>query len=188
PYETFVKGEQNDVAVLVGANRDEGEAFIRGRTITAANFRSELEHGLPAFLIDLVGVPRQVASDREAHAFVAAFNRDIRFTWDMWTWARLVSRKNPRVFAYEFTRAPPAGAPLAGLGATHGAEMPYVFDHLDLQALPWSEADRKLADAMATYWTNFAKTGDPNSAGVPAWPAFTEASPQGMLLGEEVRS
>ncbi len=43
PYEVFVDGQQNDVAVLVGANRDEGEYFLRGHTITAANFRSELE-------------------------------------------------------------------------------------------------------------------------------------------------
>ena len=73
PYETFLNGEQNDIAVLVGANRDEGELFMRGHTVTAANFRSELERGLPAFLIDLIGVPRAVASDAEAHVFVAAF-------------------------------------------------------------------------------------------------------------------
>jgi len=165
PYEIFVEGEQNDVPVLVGVNRDEGDYFVRRDTITAANFRSELEHSLPAFLIDLAGVPRQVANDAEARTTVLTFHRDIRFGWDMWTWARLASRKNRSVFAYEFSRGPVA---------THGAEMPYVFD--------------RLPSTMATYWTNFAKTGDPNSAGVPAWPAFTESNPQGMLLGDEVRS
>ena len=194
PYDTFLSGEQNDIAVLVGANRDEGELFIRGQTVTAANFRAELERGLPAFLIDLIGVPRAVASDADAHALVAAFNRDVRFGWDMWAWARLASRKSRNVFAYQFSRTPPPGSPFAGLGATHGAEMPYVFDHLDLQPLPWPDADRRLAAAMATYWTNFAKTGDPNgvagsgSAGLPAWPAFTEANPRGLLLGDEVRA
>jgi para-nitrobenzyl esterase len=187
PYDVFLDGQQNDVAVLVGTNRDEGEFFIRGRAITKVNFRSELEHGFPAFLVDLAA-PREVASDAEAHAAVAVFNRDMRFGWDMWTWARLAARKSRSVFAYEFARTPPLGSPHAALGATHGAEMPYVFDHLDLQALPWTEVDRRLASTMAKYWTNFAKTGDPNGPGLLAWPAFTESSAQGLLFGEEVRS
>ncbi|HEX5110371.1 MAG TPA: carboxylesterase/lipase family protein [Vicinamibacterales bacterium] len=184
PYEVFRDGQQNDVAVLVGVNRDEGEYFIRGRTITAANLRSELERDFPAFLIDLAGAPRAAASDEEAHAAVARFNGDLRFGWDMWTWARLAAGKGGRVFAYEFSRVPPSGA----LGATHGAEMPYVFDHLDVQALPWTQADRRLASLMSAYWTNFAKTGDPNGAGLPAWPAFTESSQEGLLLGDDVRA
>ncbi|MEJ0035090.1 MAG: carboxylesterase family protein [Gammaproteobacteria bacterium] len=188
PYEDFLDGQRNDVAVLVGENRDEGELFIRGRTITTANMRSELEHGFPAFLVDLAGPVGEIASDTQAHAAVATFNRDMRFGWDMWTWARLASRKNGIVYAYQFARVPPQGSPFAALGATHGAEMPYVFDHLDLQALPWTEADRALASTMAKYWTHFAKTGDPNGAGLPAWPAFTESGGRGLLLGDEVRS
>lgn len=187
PWEVFAEGQQNDVAVLVGANRDEGEYFLRGRMITAANYRSELQRGLPPFLVDMMAPRREVTSDAEAHGVVTTFNRDLRFGWDMWTWARLASRKTHNVFAYEFSRAPPPGSPHAALGAMHGAEMPYVFDHLDLQALSWPDADRRLASVMATYWTNFAKTGDPNGAGLPAWPAFTESSPQGLLFGEDVR-
>jgi para-nitrobenzyl esterase len=36
---------------------------------------------------------------------------------------------------------------------------------------------------MATYWTNFAKYGDPNGEGVPEWPAFSDANPEVMYLG-----
>ena len=187
PYDIFIEGRQNDVAVLIGLNRDEGEWFIRGRTITTVNFRSELERGFPAFIVNLAGPPES-ATDAHAHTAVAAFNRDIRFGWDMWTWARLASRRSRNVFVYEFTQVPPHGSPYAGLGATHGAEMPYVFDNLDLQPLPWTDADRRLAAAIGTYWTNFAKTGDPNGAGLPAWPAFSESNPQGLLLGEEIRA
>ena len=75
---------------------------------------------------------------------------------------------------------PPPGSPFATLGATHGAEMPYVFDHLDQQPLPWADADRRLAAAMATYWTNFAKTGDPNGAGLAG---IHRGEPAGPVTG-----
>jgi len=188
PYEIFLDGRQNDVELLVGVNQDEGEYFIRGRTITEANFRSELERSFPAFLIDLAGVPREVANDAEARATVAIFNRDMRFGWNMWTWARLAARNDRSVFAYQFSRLPPPESPWTALGATHGAEMPYVFDQLDLHALPWTQTDRQLASMMAAYWTNFARTGDPNGAGMPMWPVFTESDPQGLLFGDEVQS
>ena len=42
--------------------------------------------------------------------------------------------------------------------------------------------DRALSEQMADYWTNFAKTGNPNGPGLPVWPRFTEADRQVMHL------
>lgn len=55
-------------------------------------------------------------------------------------------------------------------GATHAVERPYVFDNL--YALGWATTDRdqRAATIMADYWTGFARDGDPNGAGRPAWP------------------
>ncbi len=39
---------------------------------------------------------------------------------------------------------------------------------------------------MGDYWTNFAKTGDPNSSGIPGWPKFSVDNPQWMVLGKKV--
>ena len=41
---------------------------------------------------------------------------------------------------------------------------------------------RTVAEQMAEYWTDFAKTGDPNGPGLPSWPRFSEASPRVMRL------
>lgn len=61
-----------------------------------------------------------------------------------------------------------------------------MFDHLNQAAWDWTPADTALADAMSTYWTNFAKTGDPNGTGVPAWPAFA-GSKAVLYLGDTIR-
>lgn len=50
----------------------------------------------------------------------------------------------------------------------------------------WSDADRALADVMATYWTNFAKSGDPNGAGVPVWPNYTNDSERVLHFEDSV--
>jgi para-nitrobenzyl esterase len=57
-----------------------------------------------------------------------------------------------------------------------------VFQDERLPTWDWGPADRRLAAQMAAYWTNFAKTGDPNGPGLPAWPRFTQANRQVMLL------
>jgi para-nitrobenzyl esterase len=60
-------------------------------------------------------------------------------------------------------------------GAVHSGDLPYVFGYFPKTgniAGNFGEVDRKLADLMETYWTNFAKTGNPNGSMLPNWPEF----------------
>lgn len=60
-------------------------------------------------------------------------------------------------------------------GSTHGAEMAYLFgleDYPAMYNISVTPADVDLSRTMMKYWTNFAKTGDPNSDGVPRWETY----------------
>jgi para-nitrobenzyl esterase len=77
---------------------------------------------------------------------------------------------------YEYMFDPP----IAGEKATrHSAEIPFVFGNLLLKgtlAGPYTDADMKISADVQTYWTNFAKTGNPNGNGLPEWPKFNGTS------------
>jgi len=172
PFDAFAKGAQSDVPILIGVNAQEARSLTDVRDVTAANFAAGIEKRwgkLPPPLI----AAYPFKSDDEAKQARIDFETDLRFGWDMWAWARLqtATGKAP-VFAYRFDRAPPfpPNGPHAGWGAGHFAELWYMFDHQTQERWPWTEDDRKLADAMAAYWTNFVRTGDPNASALPAWP------------------
>ena len=186
PYQAFASGTQNDVPLLIGSNADEARAMVDVSQETAATFSSDLERSvgqLPPALI--AAYPH--STDEEARQAQLGLERDLRFGWDMWAWARLQAGtgRNP-VFYYSFRQRPPfpAGSVYAGWGASHFAELWYVFDHLDQSPWKWTAGDRKLAAEMSSYWVNFAKSGDPNGPGLPPWPAFTETGSKVQYLAD----
>jgi para-nitrobenzyl esterase len=188
PYETFASRLQNDVSLLIGSNADEARAIVDVSHETAATFDSDLEHSvgqLPAALV--AAYPH--ATDEEARQAQLGLERDLRFGWDMWAWARLQAGtgKSP-VFYYWFRQQPPfpAGSLYAGWGASHFAELWYVFDHLDQSPWNWTAGDRKLAEEMSSYWVNFARSGDPNGPGLPSWAAFTNVASKVQYLAAPI--
>jgi len=60
-------------------------------------------------------------------------------------------------------------------------DIEYVFGTLDSKDTAWRPADRSVADMMGAYWTNFARTGDPNGPGLPTWPPL-RASGERMVM------
>jgi para-nitrobenzyl esterase len=188
PYEAFASGQQNDVPLLIGSNADEARAMVDVSHETAATFDSNLEHSVGQLPPALVAAYPH-ATDEEARQAQLGLERDLRFGWDMWAWARLQAGtgKSP-IFYYSFRQQPPfpAGSVYAGWGASHFAELWYVFDHLDQSPWNWTTADRKLAEEISSYWVNFARSGDPNGPGLPLWAAFTNAGNKVQYLADPI--
>ena len=103
--------------------------------------------------------------------------------------ARLVGQsmqgKKSQAYLYQFSRRPDT-AKARKLGAFHGVDLAYVFGTLTKKE-GYDTTDSQLAAAMMAYWTNFAKTGNPNGSGLPNWPAYAKQSERILNLGEQIQ-
>jgi para-nitrobenzyl esterase len=85
-------------------------------------------------------------------------------------------RADSPVYRYRFELAAPPSRFHPGGFAFHSDEIEYVFGTLDTRpGAEWRAEDRKLSEQMMDYWTNFAKTGDPNGPGLPTWPRYDQS-------------
>ncbi|HEU0311328.1 MAG TPA: carboxylesterase/lipase family protein [Sphingomicrobium sp.] len=190
PHDAYAAGKQNDVDLLIGTNASEGTFFLDPASVTIGNFDAVLGQTYPSLLLWAVGASPG-KTDADARKEAVSIDTDMRFRWGMWAWARHASKNGKRrVFFYRFTGQPAyrSGHPYFGLGPTHGAELPYVFGDLDSRAASWTAADQKLASTVQQYWTNFARSGDPNGTGLPRWPRFDDDQAMVMQLGPESRA
>ena len=103
----------------------------------------------------------------------------------MHVWAAQQVKASRRLYTYFFDRAIP-WPDHPEFGAFHSGELPYFFHNLSRLKRPWEPVDRKLADTVVSYVTNFAKTGDPNGGGLPRWSAYDPATYTTMQLGARV--
>ena len=122
-----------------------------------------------------------VSSDADVTAVQKTAGRDrVRVSMNLWAAEQLNASK--RMYTYFFNHVLPWPAH-PEFGAFHTSEVPYIFQTITKIDRPWEPADKKLSDTVSSYWTNFAKTGDPNGPGLPSWPAYSPTNHQTMELG-----
>jgi para-nitrobenzyl esterase len=181
-YELYRAGRFNDTPVLIGTNSDEGALFEQPG-MNAARFESLVRDGYGKQAETVLAA---YAHGSEADAIAAGKNlrRDSLFAWPTWAWAMLQSEKGKgHAYVYYFDHR----TPQSPNGANHGSEIAFVFRNLigggpvGLGGPPRPE-DNAMSELMSSYWVNFAKTGDPNGAGLPRWPAFTSSSQNLMFF------
>jgi len=51
---------------------------------------------------------------------------------------------------------------------------------------PWEDTDRKLSDAITSYWVNFAATGNPNGEGLAKWPVYDPHTDPAIEFGDQI--
>jgi para-nitrobenzyl esterase len=182
PELAWVQGKIANVPLLVGANADEGTTLLSGLPVQDVKGYENM--------VKLTERPQEILklfpakTDEEVKPALNKLIAVSAFIAPARTMARLASKESSKVFLYHFTRVPPLPG-LQKLGAYHGAEIAYAFGNLG--PLSKEPIDSSLSDKMKRYWTNFAKTGDPNGTGLPVWPAYQKDKDQYLELGSEIK-
>jgi para-nitrobenzyl esterase len=171
----YSSGNESHVPLLAGWNRDEGtyQAIFKSDAPTAENFvkRAHAVYGVKA---DAFLKLYPAATDEQAKRSAQDLAGDQFIGFSTWKWIEMqAATGHSPVYRYEFDQAPPQPAGEASHGAYHSSEIEFVFGALASKNLPWTPEDFKLSDLMSTYWSNFARTGDPNGPGLPKWPVYT---------------
>jgi para-nitrobenzyl esterase len=187
PKEAWGAGAQHDVPLIVGYNRDEATFFLRTRgalPATVAEYRESVAKRFPDAAERILEL-YPAKSDDEVYWAEIALRTDSTLGTSAPEQLRGMFSVKSKGRLYYFTRVPPG--PLAEkMGASHAAELRYVFGTIPPQTS--TDVDRRLSEAMIRYWTEFAKSGDPNGPGLPTWPAFEKGSESYLELGDKIES
>jgi para-nitrobenzyl esterase len=188
PRTLMQTGKAHDVPVMIGTNADEGTLFSKYqlpiKRPLGYQFVLQLAFGADAPLVSRMfpapgadDVPQQVDRVLTLSCFTASARRTARWLAE--------TRKSP-VYLYYFSRVSPALA-AKGMGATHGAEIFYIFGTAPSR-MEFTPQDAALSQTMRSAWIRFARSGDPNGNGLPAWPTYQAAKDEHLEFGDEIRT
>ena len=158
--EGFAAGKQAKVPLLIGGNSNEASLFRPAATAVDAIPAARKAAAMAAFDPKGEGNKAQMANDMATRVYITEPDRAI---------SRAQAKAGVPVYTYYFSYVSPGQKAQTPFGAPHTAEIKYAFAGPKQQ---FADVDLPLAKAVNAYWAAFIKTGNPDSAGGPAWPKF----------------
>lgn len=165
----YKAGRQANVPLMIG----NCSAEIGGGFINASSSKEELFSLFGEHESEVKAVYDPDGS-KEFAEVITKFNTDWGWAEPARMTARAFEKRGLPVFIFQFGYVSPAMRERSRFGAGHGSDIPFVFNTLNDRrgATEATPDEKELAKIMNAYWTNFAKTGNPNSEGLPFWPLY----------------
>jgi para-nitrobenzyl esterase len=187
----YQSGTYNRIPMMTGWNAQEGvdlaPEFLGTKDITSAMYNAAVERFVGPKVAPQIRQIYPGNTDAEAKVSAQRLITDI-MGLSAFRWSGLhAARKTEPVYTYFFVHWPAEPVTPCGYGckAGHTAEIKFAFDQLALDKRAWTADDKMMADRLVRYWTNFAKTGDPNGDGLPKWATFDGTPSSVAVLGTD---
>ena len=180
-----------DVPMMIGTNRTEQAAFLGLDPAVDTLDDASLAQRLKPWNLD--GKEAEVVRHyrgrypQKSHAeLLFMITTDRSYFLDSTIQAeRKAAQGGAPAYLYGFYRETPVQG--GRFHAPHAEEIPFVFDTLGLAERmvgPVTPAAQALADSMSSCWATFAKTGEPEGKGLPAWPTYAASTRPTMIFDE----
>ncbi|MEM7079640.1 MAG: carboxylesterase family protein [Pseudomonadota bacterium] len=200
PEEIYAAGQQAPVSLLAGTLANEGYKLLpidesldlsAVRTRIAPWAGNQTDALLTAYEVE-----------RDPPKAYQSLLTDLMMTYGARRWVQYQQRLQPDAhYLYFMDHAPPAfklyrpddpalelqGGPRTA-GAYHSGDLAFVFGNTRKVGVGWKPQDHQLAQIMVGYWTNFARSGNPNGDGLPPWPAYDPAAHTTQRLNSNVQT
>ncbi|NBO50074.1 MAG: carboxylesterase, partial [Chitinophagia bacterium] len=164
----YIAGRQPNIPIIIGSNSAEVPAgFVNAasKDELLSMFGSLRDEAISAYdpqgKTELPELLTMVNTDK-------VWAEPARFT------ANAFAKKNTPAYIYLFSYVADSLKNRMRYGASHGSEIPYVFNTLESRRgnIVVTSNDKEVAKVMHQYWINFAKNGNPNGGQLPNWPAY----------------
>ena len=174
----FGAARESRIPLIIGSNEDEtsfvSEPDLNEELRLAGETADELKTLYPGILGKPAELAARLYTDRE-------FTEPARFI------ARLHAATGAPTYRYRFSYVPEAQR--ASSGGGRGGELQFIFGAQGVPgASPFTRADRELAGLLRSYWTNFARTGNPNGPDLPRWDATSQGERLLQISNDRISS
>jgi carboxylesterase type B len=187
----------SNVPVIFGNNKEEGVTFVYDaltKDLSMFVFKAGLAVVWPSHFSKVVS--RYVKSDKDARAPLSRIATDFLFTCPVQQFAIAQAKRGKSSWVYRFDHVYSNPSMFSGLipsqcatSVCHGVELPIVFHNGAIDASkqyhPNSPQEDKLSDLIIGYWSNFARTGNPNGEGLPKWDPFDAKTRSVFVIGDD---
>ena len=185
PRTALREGRVHAVPVITGSTKNEGALYLlQEKEITRQKYQAFFESRFGQSVgqaMEMFPAPRDEDIGPAIDKVIAVAAN----AWPAQLTAQAIERKGMKSYVYQFTRVPQTSLARKA-GAHHGVDLAYVFGNMT-EAGAYDEVDRKLSQVVMQYWVNFARTGNPNGEGLPAWPEYKTQEGRNMEFGDQLK-